>query len=205
MGHSTVLVIGDNFRDQLEKYECFEYAYPTNKHIVTIDALAKAKQNYENCSDDKQIGFLSWVKKHYAIAVLNEAEDPDFFGAHKNGWVRLGPGGEVTELMERTIPGGFLDWFEGTVNDWKLKPGAEGLVINMDGEEKPATDGYAGSARKCAIDLDGMRDPIHSLQRPLCYREIIMNGELLTGTVEERQLFDSLPEDIILTLAYVHE
>ena len=40
-----------------------------------------------------------------------------------------------------------------------MKPGAEGLVIAR-AEVAPAIDGFAGSARKGAIDFDGMREAI---------------------------------------------
>lgn len=69
------------------------------------------------------------------------------------------PDGEVYEMVERVIPGGFLDFFEHTEDEWKLKPEASGLVICGTSEEL-VVGGLAGSAQKCAIDLDGMRNPI---------------------------------------------
>lgn len=46
MGHETVLVIGDNFRDQLDKYQRAEYASPANRHLVAVDCLEEAEQEF---------------------------------------------------------------------------------------------------------------------------------------------------------------
>ena len=106
MGHMTVLVIGNDPKDQLDKFQRADYADSKNRHFVVVDTLEREKRDY--------------------------------------------------------IPGGFLDWFEETDNRWKLKHEAVGYVIrSSDWIEELATDGYAGSARKDAIDLDGMRNPMH--------------------------------------------
>jgi len=56
--------------------------------------------------------------------------------------------------MNRTIPGGEWDWFECTIDVFRLKPGASGLSIR-DGER--VVHDLAGAARKGDIDFDVMR------------------------------------------------
>jgi hypothetical protein len=237
------------------------------------------------------VSFRDWATN--GVSDIAEGQEPDTCGKkNKLGWVRVNAIGEVIEIIERTIPGGFFDWFEGTDNRWKLKHGAVGRVIRRnwyDWIEEPATNGYAGSARKGDIDLDGMRVKIHkaaadwwncaamarvsktwetfdvvrekyrgeehsaalkewagqpavaaiiaaSHLNPLLYEhfagsdhraidllrlpqneylerhglsfllqygDVIKDGELLRDP-EEGQLYDSIPEDAVLTLANVH-
>jgi len=202
MGHETVLVIGDNFRDQLDKYQRAEYGSPTNRHIVLIDKLEEAREGFAsdtirflqhadgslhdpwdaqflrpveggqqyyvpigftqvNVPTQERMSFLEWVKKHYVSRIWHEGETPDFVGKDQWGWTRINAAGEVVEVFEGTIPGGFFDWFESTHDILKLKPGAYGIVIDGN-EEEPATNGFAGSAKKAAIDFDAMREVIRT-------------------------------------------
>ena len=166
MGHLTVLVIGDNFRDQLYKYQHMEYAPLESKHIVAVDVLERAKTEMlanvknrplEGC-ETIEGRLLDWAN-YRGIASLAEGQVPDLFKTHRYGWMRIDSDGKICEMVQRTIPRSFLDGFEDTDNRWKLKHGATGVVINGKIEEF-ATDGFAGSARKCDIDLDGMLNPI---------------------------------------------
>jgi hypothetical protein len=166
MGHLTVLVIGDKFRDQLYKYQCMEYA-PLSRHIVAVDILELAKTevlaNVKNHRPLKgcetiESRLLDWAKS-FGFPPLAEGQVPDILKTHRYGWMRNESDGKICELVQRTVPGAFLDWFEDTDNLWKLKHGATGVVISGKKEEL-ATDGFAGSARKCDIDLEGMRYPI---------------------------------------------
>lgn len=166
MGHLTVLVIGDNFREQLDKYQRMEYAHPLSRHIVAVEVnvpslmevLALAKNRPLKGNDTIENRLLDWAKS-WGITLLAEGQEPDLFNTHRSGWMRTGSDGKICEMVQRTIPDGFLDWFECTDDSWKLKHGATGVVIHGEREEL-STDGFAGSARKCAIDLDGMRKPI---------------------------------------------
>lgn len=202
MGHETILVIGDNFRDQLEKYQSAEYAPPMSRHFFVVNILEDAekyyatdttcflqhvdgslhdpwdaqfwrpvnggKQQYVPTGFSKisipvkeRMSFVDWVKKTYGYRILLEGQDPDIFGEHQGGWVRVNANGQICEMIERTIPGGFLDWFESTDDIFKLKLGAYGIVI--DGEnEASATNGFAGSAKKSEIDFDAMREVIRT-------------------------------------------
>jgi hypothetical protein len=249
MGHQTILVIGDNFLDQLGKFQCTD--------------------------------FLDYARKNYGVDI------------------------PVRRLPTDPIPEINFDWFECTLNYWKLKPGAEGFNVNFNEEFCVATE-FAGSAKKAAIDLanfwdiigrctaerwdqaiaacgsqtwesyqtiwdkyksekysdqlslaaykewseqaavtaildmvppdeslwkvlsdaerdmknrlwknlsrydiDGLLMPrdkyvkIYDLGNLLGYSEIIMDGVLLKDT-DERALFDSLADDTLLTIAYVH-
>ena len=196
-------MIGNDAKDQLDKFQRAEYADPKSRHFVFVDQLERAKIDYsvrtrrflrhadgtlhdpyaaefwrpgpngkqlcvpENYTEVKIplneiVSFRDWATN--GISAIAEGQEPDTYGKNESGWVRVNAIGEVIEKIERTIPGGFFDWFEGTDNRWKLKHGAVGRVIRPnwhDWIEEPATNGYAGSARKGDIDLDGMRDQIH--------------------------------------------
>lgn len=199
MGHETVLVIGNNFRDQLDKHQREEYASPTtNRHFVTVDMLQKARELYATGTSSflqhvdgslhdtwgdqfmrlvegrkiryvptrftevllptkEHMSFAEWVKKTFRYRIVPEGEEPDL----KAPWMRINARGQVYEMFAQSKPGGFFDWFESTVDILKLKPGAHGIVIDRN-EEAPATTGYAGSAKKAAIDFDAMRDVIRA-------------------------------------------
>jgi hypothetical protein len=197
----TVLVIGDDVKDQLDKFQRAEYADPENRHFVVVDILEKARSEYRSAThrllryadgslhdpygekfwrpvpNGKQqyvpegytpvtiplsetTSLLDWVRSQYGDLVVGEGQEPDIDGMNEAAWIRVNAAGEVVGLFERTIPGGFIDWFEGTENRWTLKTGAVGHVIKPGWDQEPAADGHAGSARKSAIDLDGMRHPI---------------------------------------------
>ncbi len=46
MGHETVLIIGNNFRDQLAKFQRAEFAQPTNPNFGAMDYLETAKEEF---------------------------------------------------------------------------------------------------------------------------------------------------------------
>ena len=154
MGHETILVIGDNFLDQLGKFQRTEYADPLSKYVLSVEILDKAKTYYEKGSKNEE-SLLNWVKRMYAVDILAEGSEPDLTGEQKNGWVVLDTNGEISSVIDRTIPEGFFDWFEGTLSYWKLKHGAEGIDVNL-AEESSVVTGFAGSARKSAIELASM-------------------------------------------------
>jgi hypothetical protein len=198
MGHMKVLIIGDNFRDQLSKYQRAEQAPATNRHLVAVDYLEEAKQefavgrvsffqdadgNLHDPSDAKfcraahgekqpllpkgfkevrlpakgRISFLDWVKRVNGYDMLSEHQVRDVEGKHRLGWNRVNADGEIIEMFAAGIPGGFYDWLSSTDDAFQLKPGATGMAINDDGEEATVA-GFAGSAKKGAIDFDAMRE-----------------------------------------------
>ncbi len=46
MGGQTVLVIGDNFREQLEKFRNTEFIAPSSPYLVPVSNLEAAKEEY---------------------------------------------------------------------------------------------------------------------------------------------------------------
>ncbi|MFZ6743686.1 hypothetical protein ACO0LC_10705 [Undibacterium sp. JH2W] len=155
MGHRTILVIGDNFLDQLGKFQRMEYADPLSQHVLSLEILSKVKTHYEETFNKDEENFLNWVKRMYAVDVLLKGREPDLSGEQKNGWIVLDADGQISSVIDRTIPEGFFDWFEGTLSYWTLYPGAEGVDVNLAGEISAAT-GFSGSAKKSAIDLASM-------------------------------------------------
>ena len=189
MGSSTVLVIGDDWRDQLDRYQVMEYAPLQSRHIVEVDRLADARKRYPSATtavfrlpDAREVSdfvgelkegvstsiaivhkplngsvpFAEWVRREYGGVVLASGEAPDISGTHRWGWMRLNDAGEVTELVQRTIPGGFFFYFVCTHQGLLLKPGATGWDIR-DSEVSEVTEGFAGSARLSDIDFFAMR------------------------------------------------
>lgn len=100
------------------------------------------------------VTFKDWICKFYGVAVLADGQEPDVLKTHREGWIRVNAAGDVIEAIEWTIPQGAWDYFEGTIDLFKLKPGATGLSIHR---EEHVVDDYAGCARKGAIDLEWMR------------------------------------------------
>jgi hypothetical protein len=109
-----------------------------------------------------QVNFLDYVKRTNGYPILSEHQMRDANGKHKLGWTRVNAEGEVIEMFAAGIPGGFFDWFESTHDVLQLKPGASCIAIDRDREET-AINGFAGSARKAAIDFDGMREVMRTI------------------------------------------
>ena len=78
--------------------------------------------------------------------------------------MRVDQDGVIQELIERTIPGGFYDWFEGTWDVLPLKPGASGESVNARSVEESVceTSEKAGRARKRDIDFATLLEPIRT-------------------------------------------
>jgi hypothetical protein len=157
MGHSTVLVVGEDFRNQLDKYQHLERTHGISKYAVNVNvSLTDARAEYEGWASNNKKGFVDWVRAYYGTDFLPAGSEPDLETRHKFGWIRLNANGEIFEIIRREIPQSFLDHFEQTANALKLKPGAQGIVAIGD-VESPAREGYAGSARKSSIDLEDMQ------------------------------------------------
>jgi hypothetical protein len=190
MGSSSVLVIGDDWREKLDRYQSMEYARPLSPHIVHINRLDDARMRYpnattalfrlpdgrevENFEDELKQGggvrmsivhkplkgavpFAEWAGREYGVSKLASGVNPDLNGAHRWGWIRTNDMGEVTELVERTIPGGFYFYFSSTCKEFLLKPGAIGWDTNGHDETTEVGEGYAGTARLSDIDFAAMR------------------------------------------------
>ena len=157
MGHGSALVIGDDPMDQLSRFESPEYAEPTNRHFVLTDVTEQVRaQNALWCAGPQ--ARPSWMRPYDGRAVLAPGQAPDLAGAHQWGWVRPAPDGAILEAFYRTIPDGFIEWFEGTRDGLTLKPGASGLSIDANGNTQAVT-GRAGSARKRDVDLADLCQP----------------------------------------------
>ena len=163
MGHFSVLVIGDNARDQIEKFQRMEWMWPfDSRHIVARDCLAERRKEHARAKPNPVYvmdSFASWVKQQYGGEMLMEGETPDFLGRHRWGWFRLDRMGEVVEMYKRVVPYSQWDFFDGTVDWLVLKPGASGWRASEFWTTKePVLEGAAGIARKGAIDFEAMRD-----------------------------------------------
>jgi hypothetical protein len=112
------------------------------------------------------VSFAEWVVQRYCVNKLNPGAEPDFHKKHRWGWMRLNETGEVTELVRRTIPGGFFFIFLGTCRNLLLKLGAVGWNIDSSYLVTEVTAGYADSTRFADIDFSAMRQKaINHLQK----------------------------------------
>jgi len=163
LGHLSVLVIGENAPDQLEKFQRMEYVWPIDsRHIVAQDIFAEAKREHARSRPKPvyvQDYFVQWAKSAYGVEMLMEGEEPDLKGLHRGGWFRLDRRGEVVEMYKRTIPNSHWDWFERTLDWLLLRPGASGWRASDFWRAcEDVLDGYAGIARKDAVDIEAMRN-----------------------------------------------
>jgi len=139
------------------------YRLPDGREVSSFDEIDELKPGGGGVSLtivhkplNGSVPFAEWVKSNYGFTVLASGEAPDVLGAHRGGWMRLNEAGEVTELVQRTIPGGFILFFRGTYPGLLLKPGATGWDITDEGVSE-VTEGFAGSARMSDIDFFAMR------------------------------------------------
>lgn len=130
MGSMGILVIGDDYEDQLDKFQNSSHAEPENRHWVISDELENARRNYEKRQPNSMFAnesFFDWVQSMFNIRVLEEQQKPDLVGLHHNGWMRLNERGEVVELMHRTMrgqiwdSGQLFDYVSGFSNVFPLK------------------------------------------------------------------------------------
>lgn len=130
--------------------------YPVVTNLTANKRLYVPTDFHEVRIPDRELTrFQDWICKYHGLAILNEGQEPDLSKTHRGGWIRVDDTGEVIEAMEWTIPNGIWDYFECTIDLFKLRPGATGL--NIWGEECEM-EGHAGSARKSAIDFEWMRN-----------------------------------------------
>ncbi|MBS1198482.1 MAG: hypothetical protein H6R18_2267 [Proteobacteria bacterium] len=188
MGHTVILVIGDDYEDQLDKFQNSEHADPQNRHWVTCDVLVSTIKAYEERPPNDvwgDVSFLDWVRKSFCIRVLEEQQEPDLAGLDRNGWIRLGPDGQVSELIHRSIPNGFFDFVSSEVVAFPLKKDRKAAIdiarekarlkwefrkrlgILRTGEQEPEAidaDGFTftDSAAKRDIDFESMRAAIRA-------------------------------------------
>jgi hypothetical protein len=161
MGGLTVLVIGDDFLDQLEKFQREDFVHPLSRNWVVTDLLDGQSRPGMPAPGDND-AWRRWAPAH--LHVIAPDQVPDLFGKHKGGWARIAEDGTVLELIQRTwpFPWGFLDWFERTGDSLILKPGATGESID-DGHDPRRTtriaNGTAGRARKGDVDFAAMLEP----------------------------------------------
>ncbi|MFZ6873794.1 hypothetical protein ACO0LF_17180 [Undibacterium sp. Di27W] len=161
MANIYILVLGDNFQDQLEKYKELEYIDANSRHIVELNVLDEMKARYANRAGTEKGSFAEWTMEH-SYRLLENGCKPDIESMHRQGWARVDSAGQVIEIINRTVPDGFIWWFNYTIPELKLKPGRHGMV--SDGyTPKHAIEGYAGCARKGALDYQEVRKAVRTV------------------------------------------
>jgi len=119
-----ILVIGDDYEDQLDKFQRSEHARPENRHWVMCDVLVTFRKSYEDRLPNdvyRNENFVDWVSKSFGIGILEEHQEPDLVSKHCNGWIRRNGNGEILELIYRGMPENMFDYFLGSANVFPLK------------------------------------------------------------------------------------
>lgn len=169
MSHFTVLVIGEDYENQLAPYHEFECTGVNDEHVQTIDETEEARSRYEEYKDDENYPtFAAFLEGYYGRNTVPEGEEPDLEGDHKYGYTVLNKDGEVVATYDRTNPNAKWDWYlvgGRWTGFFKLKAGAKGESGSPGIMTAPAPAGRADRARICDIDIEGMRDEAETKAR----------------------------------------
>lgn len=250
MGHQTILVIGDNFLDQLGKFQCTDFLdYAREKYGVDIpvrrlptDPIPEINFDWFECT------LNYWKLKPGAVGEnVNFNEEfsvaTEFAGSAKKAAIDLASMWGVidrytAERWDRTMAAcGSQTWetYQTIWNKYKSEKYSHQLsqAAYKEWAEQTAVKTILGMARpdeslwkelsdverdmKNSLwnnfshhDVDSLLMPrdeymkSHHLGHLLGYSEIIMDGILLKRPLDQRQLFDGLSDDSLLTIAYVH-
>jgi hypothetical protein len=118
--------------------------------------------------DTEYRSFVKFVESYHGYETVPFGQTPDKAGVHKYGYALLDENGEVTQIVKRTNPNAHWDWYQigGRWSGFfKLKPEAVGngglgepslIDVRTPGYKPPARD-RVDQARKCDIDIAGMR------------------------------------------------
>jgi hypothetical protein len=107
MGSLGVLVIGDDWREQIDRYTRMDYADPLSPHIVPVDILSRELEDYQRGA--------TWLR----LPDGREFENFNFLQEMKDG------NGVQLSLVYKPRNITFTEWAERRYGDMKLDPGAE--------------------------------------------------------------------------------
>lgn len=158
MSHFTVMVIGADVEKQLQPYHEFECTGTDDKYVQDVDItqeIVKDIGSNEHCAtlmDTLAYHGLSTKIVHQRKEVKKKTE-------HKFGYVLMS-GNELVQAVRRTNPNARWDWWQ-LGGRWtgflKLKPNRTGAVGKPGIMTSEAPKGYADSALKGDVDVEGMR------------------------------------------------
>lgn len=160
MSHFTVLVIGDNFEDQLAPYHEFECTGENDQYVQDVDVTEEMNKSIsEGESIEDALGYYGLEDK-----IVDDESKVEKVGntcAHKFGYAIV-KDNKLIKAVNRTNPNRKWDWYQ-VGGRWsgflKLKEGATGQNGRRSWANPGENDaGYCDQARKCDIDFDGMRN-----------------------------------------------
>jgi hypothetical protein len=160
MSHFTVLVVGENYEQQLAPYHEFECTGEDDRYVQDIDVTADTLADYEKHGESKPIAqFIEDWSGHKPVL---EGTAPDLAGEHKYGYVVVNADGGLVKDIDRTNPNRKWDWYS-VGGRWhgffKMKNGAKGELGEPSFMNAPRDlSKRADSASKKDIDVDGMRN-----------------------------------------------
>jgi len=216
MSHFTVLVIGDDVDGQLAPFHEFECTGSNDQYVVDEDVTEEIQARIDDKEDPESI---EEALGHYGLEdkIVDDESKVEKVGdecPHKYGYAIV-KDGVLIKAVDRTNPNRKWDWYV-VGGRWsgflKLKEGAVGTNGDrpwMD-RGKPAQAGVCDSARKGAIDFDGMRqeaadrageawDKAHELFADRAFRtweevrESCKNAEGQTDWDKAREVYNSQP------------
>ncbi|UXI70293.1 hypothetical protein [Tahibacter amnicola] len=160
MGSFVILVVGDDYREQLDALLGEPTAEFTYKNVLADATRLFGTRN--------KAPLLKVAQERYGIVPLVNNREPR--PGMDYGWIRFDARGAICEIQALVDPGGNL-WkprpeppflsYSSSSDGWLLKEGAIGATFANRGPSGVAT-GWAGSARKRDIALDVMRQTVLS-------------------------------------------
>lgn len=199
MSHFTVLVVGKNYKEQLDPFHEFECTGHNDEFVQDIDDTESYRNGYNNWSEKEKKSFLEYIKDYSGRNELPYGEAPDIEGEHKYGYIVLDEKGGVVKTVDRTNPNKKWDWYElggRWTGFFKLKAGSLGVLGKQAWCAEPAESGWVDQARKGDIDFEGMRSAAEDKARKY-YQKI---AKLLGGIPELQFKWKDLVKDESMTI-----
>jgi len=107
MSHFSVIVIGENVKEQLAPYHEFECT-GIDEHVQDIDITEEARESWKESDEES---FVDHIQNYYGRSSVSFGEQPELTGAHKFGFALLNAQGEVQKVIKRTNPNATWDWY----------------------------------------------------------------------------------------------
>lgn len=164
MGSYSILVIGDDWREQINRHAELNY-----RDLPFRDVKNDAKSIFKTLNKNN---LIKRAKERYGINQIHENQEPETWGRHSLGWIRLDDRNNILEIMvyinedgsiySPSDMGSAFLFCHGTISGLLLKQGVVGYDIEWYGDPV-ATESWAGSARKRDIDFHSMREASRKL------------------------------------------
>ena len=162
MSHFCVVVIGDNWQQQLAPYHEFECTGQVDQYVMDVDITEEFLEQVESEREQGEQDPLESALGYYGLGdqVVAHTQEVDRDGDHKYGFAVI-QNNKVIQVVKRTNPNRKWDWYQlgGRWRGyWRVKAGATGVVGDSGAFGNDVKPGWADQVRKGDVDWDGMRD-----------------------------------------------